>query len=126
MIRFYRPNSFTNLQTYINHSQLPMQYNKNIDLSTILKDVARKSVISEVPLIKRAITYNQQDDLVLKTDGINIVKMFEYNDLLDINRLYTNDIHAMARTYGIEAAARVIVKVSVVAMVQLICGWVAY
>lgn len=90
-----------------------MQYNKNIDLSNILKDVARKSVISEVPLIKRAITYNQNSDLVLKTDGINIVKMFEYNDLLDINRLYTNDIHAMARTYGIEAAARVIVKVTV-------------
>lgn len=32
-------------------------------------------------------------------------------DVLDLNRLYTNQIHAMAKTYGIEAAARVIVMV---------------
>lgn len=32
-------------------------------------------------------------------------------EILDLNRLYTNQIHAMARTYGIEAAARVVVKV---------------
>lgn len=88
-----------------------MQYNKNIDLTTILKDVAKKSIISEVPLINRAITYTQKDDLMLKTDGINIVEMFKYNELLDLNRLYTNHIHAMAKTYGIEAAAKVIVKV---------------
>lgn len=36
--------------------------------------------------------------------------MFKHNELLDLNRLYTNHIHAMAHTYGIEAAARVIVK----------------
>lgn len=38
--------------------------------------------------------------------------MFQHNELLDLNRLYTNHIHAMAKTYGIEAAARVIVKVN--------------
>lgn len=38
--------------------------------------------------------------------------MFKHMDVLDLNRLYTNQIHAMAQTYGIEAAARVIVKVS--------------
>lgn len=37
--------------------------------------------------------------------------MFKHNELLDLNRLYTNHVHAMAQTYGIEAAARVIVKV---------------
>lgn len=36
--------------------------------------------------------------------------MFEYDKILDLNKLYTNDIHAVANTYGIEAAARVIVK----------------
>lgn len=38
--------------------------------------------------------------------------MFKYMEILNLNRLYTNQIHAMARTFGIEAAARVIVKVS--------------
>lgn len=38
--------------------------------------------------------------------------MFKHEDLLDLNRLYCNDIHTVASTYGIEAAAKVIVKVS--------------
>lgn len=90
---------------------LNMTY-KNVDLSIVLKEVARKSVIVEVPQIRRAITYNRDDDIFLKTDGINITEMFKYMEMLDLNRLYTNQIHAMARTYGIEAAARVVVKVS--------------
>lgn len=45
---------------------------KNVDLSVVLKEVAGKSVITEVPLIKRAITYNKDNDIFLKTDGINI------------------------------------------------------
>lgn len=39
--------------------------------------------------------------------------MFKHMEVLDLNRLYTNQIHAMAQTYGIEAAARVIVKVCI-------------
>lgn len=89
---------------------LNMTY-KNVDLSIVLKEVARKSVVCEVPQIRRAITYNRDDDIFLKTDGINITEMFKYMEMLDLNRLYTNQIHAMARTYGIEAAARVVVKV---------------
>lgn len=58
--------------------QLPMQYNRNIDLTNILKEVAKKSIISEVPLINRAITYTQKSDLILKTDGINIVVCLEF------------------------------------------------
>lgn len=36
--------------------------------------------------------------------------MFKYNKILDLNRLYSNHIHAIAKTYGIEAAVRVIVE----------------
>lgn len=90
---------------------LNMTY-KNVDISNVLKESARKSVITEVPLIKRAITYNKNNDIFLKTEGINITEMFKHMDVLDLNRLYTNQIHGMAQTYGIEAAARVIVKVS--------------
>ena len=38
--------------------------------------------------------------------------MWNYPDVLDLNRIYTNDIHGIANTYGIEAASRVIAKVS--------------
>lgn len=36
--------------------------------------------------------------------------MFKYNDMLDLNRLYSNDIYGISKTYGIEAANRVIVR----------------
>ncbi|XP_026481582.1 DNA-directed RNA polymerase I subunit RPA1-like [Ctenocephalides felis] len=89
---------------------LGMHYTK-VNLPEILKGLAEKAVIWETPNIKRAITYQNNDgELVLKTDGINIVEMFKYNDLLDLNKLYSNDVHCIAQTYGIEAASRVIVK----------------
>lgn len=83
---------------------------KNIDLTNLLRNLALKSVIHEVPHINRAITYVNNEVLTLKTDGINIQAMFKYDKILDLNKLYTNDVHAVARTYGIEAASRVIVK----------------
>uniref|UniRef100_A0A1B0DCX1 DNA-directed RNA polymerase subunit n=1 Tax=Phlebotomus papatasi TaxID=29031 RepID=A0A1B0DCX1_PHLPP len=88
---------------------LPAKF-KSLDLTAMLREVARKAVIWQVPCITRAITYFQGDQLMLKTQGINIVEMFQYNKLLDLDRLYSNDIHAIAQTYGIEAAGRVIVK----------------
>ena len=38
-------------------------------------------------------------------------EIFKYDKLLDLNQLYSNDIHGIADIYGIEAARRVIVKV---------------
>lgn len=46
--------------------------------------------------------------------------MFKHMEVLDLNRLYTNQIHAMAQTYGIEAAARVIVKVRIFDIIKTI------
>jgi DNA-directed RNA polymerase I subunit RPA1 len=37
--------------------------------------------------------------------------MFKYDRLLNLNKLYSNDIHKIADIYGIEAARKVIVKV---------------
>uniref|UniRef100_A0A182N9R4 DNA-directed RNA polymerase subunit n=1 Tax=Anopheles dirus TaxID=7168 RepID=A0A182N9R4_9DIPT len=89
------------------HMSLKM---KDIDFTKLFREVAAKSVIWAVPNIKRAITYMQNDQLYLKTEGINMSAMTAHAKVLDLNRLYTNDIHSMAKRYGIEAAARVIVK----------------
>jgi hypothetical protein len=37
--------------------------------------------------------------------------MYKYGSALDLNRLYSNSIHAMAEHYGIEAAYQAIIKV---------------
>lgn len=51
--------------------QVPIKF-KNIDLTSIIRDAARTAVIWEVPKIKRAITFKQNDLLCIKTEGINI------------------------------------------------------
>lgn len=79
-------------------------------MSNILKQIAKQSVIHQTEHINRSVIYDKDDKRILKTDGINIVEMFQYHKILDINRLYTNDIHAVAKTYGIEAATQVLVK----------------
>ncbi|XP_037942906.1 DNA-directed RNA polymerase I subunit RPA1 [Teleopsis dalmanni] len=85
-------------------------YNKP-DISYIIRDIASKCVVHEVKNIKRAIIYKGDNNMeLLKTDGINIVEMFKHNKILNLNKLYSNDIHAVAKTYGIEAAAQVIVN----------------
>ncbi|CAH1164054.1 unnamed protein product [Phaedon cochleariae] len=88
---------------------LPLNF-KKLDLTVLLREVANKSVLWETPNIKRAITYIKDDKLMLRTDGINIIEMFKYNTILDLQQLYCNDIHQIADTYGIEAASRIIVK----------------
>uniref|UniRef100_A0A0A9YLI0 DNA-directed RNA polymerase subunit n=2 Tax=Lygus hesperus TaxID=30085 RepID=A0A0A9YLI0_LYGHE len=82
-----------------------------VDFSTKLKVLAAQSVIHEVRGLRKAfLPTTTNGEKILKTDGKNLMEMYDYVDLLDINRLYTNDIHAVAETYGIEAAAKVIVK----------------
>ncbi|KAL7035470.1 hypothetical protein ACKWTF_008392 [Chironomus riparius] len=51
--------------------QVPIKF-KNIDLTSVIKDAARTAVIWEIPKIKRAITFKQNDLLCIKTEGINI------------------------------------------------------
>lgn len=51
--------------------EVPVKF-KNIDMTNILRDTAKSSVIWEIPKIKRAITFKQNDILSIKTEGINI------------------------------------------------------
>ncbi|XP_015588786.1 DNA-directed RNA polymerase I subunit RPA1 [Cephus cinctus] len=89
---------------------LPLKLTR-LDLSTVLRNVADKVVLWETPCIRRAFTFqNSNGETILKTDGLNIVEMFKYNKILDLQKLYSNDIYGISQTYGIEAANRVIVK----------------
>lgn len=82
----------------------------SMDIYSLLHELPPKSVIYQVPGIRKGFTYVNDDTLMLKTDGLNFSKIFSYENLLDINKLHCNDIYAVSQTYGIEAAARVLVK----------------
>lgn len=51
--------------------EVPVKF-RNIDMTNVLRDTARTSVIWEIPKIKRSITFKQNDILAIKTEGINI------------------------------------------------------
>ena len=61
-----------------------------LDLQSILKSVASKTVLWETPHIKRAFTFqNSEGKTILKTDGINvIVSLLNMNGRISFIRFY--------------------------------------
>ncbi|XP_015686989.1 DNA-directed RNA polymerase I subunit RPA1 [Protobothrops mucrosquamatus] len=83
------------------------------DLASLVTSLANSTVIRETMGITRCLlneTSNKNGEVVLtlQTEGINLPELFYYSDIFDMNKLYCNDIHAMANTYGIEAALKIL------------------
>ena len=106
-----------------------------VDLRAVVEKAAKIAVISSIPNIKRALVDNdykretdpaiisavpskyrvddadtprQDEDIYIRTEGVNIRAMYRHADMLDVDRLYSNDVGAIAEVYGIEAASKVI------------------
>lgn len=87
----------------------------NFDMSSLVVALAHNAIVYTTKGITRCLlnemtNSKNEKELVLNTEGINLPELFKYSEVLDLRRLYSNDIHAMANTYGIEAALRVIEK----------------
>ncbi|XP_066505483.1 DNA-directed RNA polymerase I subunit RPA1 [Hoplias malabaricus] len=87
----------------------------HFDLTSLVVAQAQNAVIMETKGITRCLLNEVTNkagakELVLNTEGINMQEIFKYGDILDLNRLYSNEVHSMANTYGIEVALRVIEK----------------
>ncbi|XP_066483326.1 DNA-directed RNA polymerase I subunit RPA1 [Tiliqua scincoides] len=85
------------------------------DLASLVVSLANNTVIHETKGITRCLLNEStnktgEKELTLQTEGINLPELFRYTNIFDLNRLYCNDIHAVANTYGIEAALKVLEK----------------
>nr|XP_057919722.1 DNA-directed RNA polymerase I subunit RPA1 [Doryrhamphus excisus] len=95
---------------------LALPLNKvHFDLTSVLSTLAQNAIIVETKgltrcLLSESTTKTGAKEMLLNTEGINMHEMFKHSDILDINRLYSNEVHAMANTYGIEVALKVIEK----------------
>jgi len=68
-------------------------------------------IIHEIAGINRAILTEQNNKIILKTEGSRgVAELFRFANILDLNSLYCNDIQMILNTYGIEAANRVIIN----------------
>ncbi|XP_059155055.1 DNA-directed RNA polymerase I subunit RPA1-like [Physella acuta] len=85
-----------------------------LDIRMLLEKCIKKAVLHQVKGITRAFLNEEKENgetvLHLKTEGVNMQELFKYPDVLDLRRIYSNCIHTMLNTYGIEAANRVIIK----------------
>ncbi|KAF3693558.1 DNA-directed RNA polymerase I subunit RPA1 [Channa argus] len=93
---------------------LPMS-KVHFDLTSVLSTLAQNAVIMETKGLTRCLlsentTKTGEKETILNTEGINMHEMFRHSDILDLSRLYSNEVHAMANTYGIEVALKVIEK----------------
>ena len=50
------------------------------------------------------------DEPVILTEGSNLLAMREYSHIINVNRIFTNDIVAMLQLYGVEACRATIVR----------------
>lgn len=78
----------------------------------IIEDMCRKVVVREVPRIGRCVRPQPEagGERVLTTEGVNFRAMWEHDDFINVNRITSNDIAAVLKTYGVEAARNTIVN----------------
>lgn len=87
---------------------------KKILLVPLVENVCSKVIINQVPSISRAYLLPSESEsdktISIGTDGCNIKGMWDFSDIIDVNKIYSNDIAAILRTYGVEACRAAIMQ----------------
>ncbi|KAJ5901840.1 DNA-directed RNA polymerase I subunit [Penicillium taxi] len=83
-------------------------------LLPLVERAIHDAVIQSLPKIGNCV-YVDADDIKgepanIITDGVNLLAMREYQDIIKPHSLYTNSIHDMLHYYGVEAARATIVR----------------
>ncbi|KAM0755051.1 DNA-directed RNA polymerase [Meredithblackwellia eburnea MCA 4105] len=82
----------------------------------IVERVCREAIVHQIPGIARcfvAKATNEKDAAKRQavTEGVNLRACWNFgNGIVDLNQIYTNDVGAILRTYGVEAARTSIIK----------------
>ncbi|KAG0254618.1 hypothetical protein DFQ27_006746 [Actinomortierella ambigua] len=84
---------------------------KKLLMVNLVSAVAPTCVLHEIRGIERVfMSQDEQGKPQIATEGCNLRGMWEYADLIDVNSIYSNDIAAILRTYGVEAARSAIIQ----------------
>ncbi|GMM31841.1 DNA-directed RNA polymerase I core subunit [Martiniozyma asiatica (nom. inval.)] len=74
----------------------------------IVEEACKSCVVREVSNIGRCL--HSDGDRHLVTEGVNFKSMWEYDSFLNVDGITSNDVAAMLKTYGVEAARNTIVN----------------
>ena len=77
----------------------------------IVEDVCKKCVVREVKNIGRCLhPSDEQGVRQLVTEGVNFQEMWEHDSFINVNNIRSNDVAAVLKVYGVEAARNTIVN----------------
>lgn len=82
-----------------------------VDPQSMIELELKNSVVHQVPSIKKAFLNTEKSQLLLRTEGVNFDYIMRYDHILELNKLFSNDIQAVAERFGIEAAMKTIIRV---------------
>ncbi|RYP12112.1 hypothetical protein DL765_007481 [Monosporascus sp. GIB2] len=100
-----------------------LEYDSNVPkvlMLSLVQEAARKALIQQIPGI-RSCTFVAKETVrdlrtgeevkrnVVHTNGVNLQAMQKYADFINPNSIQTNDIAAVLRMYGVEAARKSII-----------------
>ncbi|KAI0418635.1 hypothetical protein F5X98DRAFT_106601 [Xylaria grammica] len=100
-----------------------LEYDANIPkvlMLSIVQEAVHKALIQQIPGIRSCVyvadekiadirTGEETPRAVIHTDGVNLEAMQKYGDFINPNTIKTNDIAAVLRVYGVEAARQSII-----------------
>lgn len=79
----------------------------------LIEELCRKVVVRQIPQIGRCLhppPEQHNGNRVLITEGVNFHAMWDEDAFIDVNTITANDVVAVLRTYGVEAARNTIVR----------------
>lgn len=85
--------------------KLPLNEKKLLMLS-ICQNLLKKTVVRQIPGIEKAfiIEDDKTKEPKLQIAGINFEAFYKYSSEILLNKIYTNDIVAVLKKFGVEAA----------------------
>ncbi|KAJ3188681.1 hypothetical protein HDU85_004395 [Gaertneriomyces sp. JEL0708] len=87
---------------------------KKLLMVALAEQVCQTVIIHEVKGISRCYPLPNEStndtSVNLGTDGVNLRGMWDFIEQIDVSKIYTNDIAAVLRTYGVEAARAAIMQ----------------
>ena len=82
----------------------------NLLILNEIEKVLQKTYAREVPGIGNCELLEQNNRVFIQTEGINFYEIWKYSEQIFLDEIRSNDIVAVLKTYGVEAAQRTIIE----------------
>lgn len=86
--------------------------NSVLDPQSLIETELKRAVLHQASKIKKSFINRGKDGVLrLVTEGVNFDYLVRFDRVLQLEKLFSNDIQAVASRFGVEAAAKTIIRV---------------